>query len=135
MSDKWIEAVERTNRFASGGEEHWKMVAETEMTTLDKLIEKFGVPSFVKIDVEGYEYEVLCGLSQRVSALSFEFTPERLEEAALCMARCAALGMSELAVSYGESFDLSNWSTASQTFAWLEKFDGDNVAYGDVYAR
>ena len=31
----------------------------TEVTTLDRLIEKHGAPHFVKIDVEAYEAEVL----------------------------------------------------------------------------
>ena len=44
------------------------------VTTLDKLIEQYEVPSFIKIDVEGYELEVLKGLTRLVPALSFEFT-------------------------------------------------------------
>lgn len=46
--------------------------AITEMTTLDQLIEKYGLPDFIKIDTEGYEVEVIKGLSQPVPYLSFE---------------------------------------------------------------
>ena len=35
-----------------------------------------GSGTFVKIDVEGFEYEVLKGLSTPVPYLSFEFVPE-----------------------------------------------------------
>ena len=35
-------------------------------TTLDELIAAYGIPAFVKIDVEGMEHEVLAGLSQPV---------------------------------------------------------------------
>ena len=44
------------------------------VTTLDRLIAQHGVPSFIKIDVEGFEDQVLAGLTHPVPALSFEFT-------------------------------------------------------------
>jgi FkbM family methyltransferase len=46
---------------------------QVPVTTLDKMIEEFGRPSFIKIDVEGYETEVLKGLSSAVPYLSFEY--------------------------------------------------------------
>jgi FkbM family methyltransferase len=42
------------------------------VSTLDSLISKYGVPDYVKIDVEGYELTVLNGLSHRVPLISFE---------------------------------------------------------------
>ena len=43
------------------------------VTTLDTEIAKFGTPEFCKIDVEGFEVEVLKGLSSPIKALSIEF--------------------------------------------------------------
>jgi FkbM family methyltransferase len=55
--------------------------ATVSTTTLDALIAEFGRPDFVKIDVEGAEFEVLKGLSQAVPLLSFEANlPDFYEE-------------------------------------------------------
>jgi len=43
-------------------------------TTLDDLIEEFGKPKYIKIDVEGYEDKVLEGLSHKIDLISFEFS-------------------------------------------------------------
>ena len=42
------------------------------MVTLDELITRCGVPAYIKIDVEGFEAEVLRGLSRRIPLVSFE---------------------------------------------------------------
>lgn len=48
---------------------------------IENFIQKFGVPKYIKIDVEGYEYEVIRGLKTPVPLLSFEANlPEFLSE-------------------------------------------------------
>lgn len=63
------------------------------VTTLDQLIAEFGAPDFVKIDVEGFEPEVLRGLSRPVPLLSFEYGTEAggLERLNACLERLASL--------------------------------------------
>lgn len=54
---------------------------DVQTKTLDEMIEKFGRPQYIKIDVEGNEKEVIFGLSKPVNLLSFEnCTPNFLEE-------------------------------------------------------
>jgi FkbM family methyltransferase len=52
----------------------------TEITcktiTIDKLIEEYGVPDLIKIDVEGGEYECISSLTQKVNLLCFEWASE-----------------------------------------------------------
>ena len=57
-----------------------------DATTIDQLIDQFGVPAFIKIDVEGYEETVLRCLTQAVPLLSFEaILPEFREETESCV--------------------------------------------------
>jgi hypothetical protein len=76
------------------------------MTTLDKLIEQFGIPSFIKIDVEGFEYEVIKGLSKPVKALSLEFTPEIIESTYKCINYLQQLGKINLNYSVFKTMSL-----------------------------
>jgi FkbM family methyltransferase len=62
------------------------------MTTLDALIEVYGVPTFCKIDCEGYENAVLSGLSSRVPSISFEFHSADLAAVESCTGRLIQLG-------------------------------------------
>jgi FkbM family methyltransferase len=60
-------------------EEHVATV-EVPVTTLDLLIAQYGTPHYIKIDVEGFELEVLKGLTHKVNCISFEYhTSHRLE--------------------------------------------------------
>ena len=45
-------------------------------TSIDKLIEEYGIPDFIKIDVEGGEYECITSLTQKVKLISFEWASE-----------------------------------------------------------
>jgi len=49
-------------------------VVQKRTITLDSLIRKYGLPKYIKIDVEGYEDKVLSGLSSKIPLLSFEYT-------------------------------------------------------------
>jgi FkbM family methyltransferase len=58
MSPEWISAVQRDASFSQVA---WDKTVTVPVTTLDELIAKYGVPAFCKIDVEGFELEVLRG--------------------------------------------------------------------------
>jgi FkbM family methyltransferase len=70
LSSDWVQAVSRANQRYIG---HWNRKLKVPMITLDSLIERFEMPFYIKIDVEGYEEEALKGLSKCPPLLSFEF--------------------------------------------------------------
>ena len=56
-----------------------------ELTTLDNLLEEFGVPAYCKIDVEGFEEEVLSTLTKPIKYISFEFQKDGIERSFTCI--------------------------------------------------
>lgn len=124
----------------TGGREtnlNWNRRTRVQVTSLDALIRQYGRPAFIKIDVEGYELEVLKGLSSRVPALSFEFTPELLPMAQDCVRRLAGLGMTSFNLSLGESMALLRdpWVDAVEMERILASRPNDPAFLGDIYAR
>jgi FkbM family methyltransferase len=121
---------------APGWEEQvWDRTIRVPMVTLDGLIGRFGMPAFVKIDVEGFEDAVIAGLSKAVPALSFEFTTISREVAQRCVDRIQALGSYEFNVALGESQRLvfEDAADAATLLAYLNDLPHEANS-GDVYA-
>jgi FkbM family methyltransferase len=72
--------------------------------TLDAAIRRFGAPAYCKIDVEGYELQVLEGLTQPISLLSFEFhlTPRDIEKTIACLKHLQSFGPARVNVTSAE---------------------------------
>jgi FkbM family methyltransferase len=112
----------------------WDQQLVVPCTTLDELIQRFGVPAFAKIDVEGFEDCVLAGLTRPLPALSFEFTTIQRDVASRCLDRLASLGPYGFDLALGESQALSfgQWISKDEMAAHIAGLPHEANS-GDVY--
>lgn len=72
LSDKWVESLGNSDENRWGQELKYKEEYVVDVTTLEHLMDEYGVPYFIKIDVEGFELNVIKGMKRLPAFLSFE---------------------------------------------------------------
>ena len=135
LSSDFIARTTKSGRFE---EDSWQERIKVTVSTLDELIRKYGVPKFIKIDTEGYEIEVLKGLSENVPHLSFEYTlPEFEKELIDILAVLNLKGLMEINLSVGEemSFAFEKWMALDEFLVFLQNNKSKLEGWGDIYVR
>jgi hypothetical protein len=104
--------------------------------TLDCLIAHYGVPDYIKLDVEGYEANVLDGLSTQPSLLSFEFHHLYADRASVCLDKPVFCEGSLFNVSdeSGTGFERSKWVSRDE-MKTIVKGIAAQKTYRDIYVR
>jgi FkbM family methyltransferase len=135
LSKNWIEKT-KESRFS---DIDWNHSEKIKISTLDIMIKKHGKPNFIKIDVEGFEYEVLKGLSSPINFLSFEYAvPESFDNTINSVKHLASLSSNYVFnYSTGETFvfEEKQWLSASEMIEKINSKSFLEGSNGDLYAK
>ena len=115
---------------------HWNKQTQVATTTLDTLIQKYGIPDFCKIDIEGQEYEAFKGLNHVLPSISFEFNKRLTNVALNCLSILAKNPDLLYNFSAYESgiFHFHSWQTNQKLQAFIQNPELQ-ILTGDIYVR
>ena len=123
------------SRFAKGSKYlrpksgNWTKAGKVSSITLDTLIEQYGSPDVIKIDVEGYEHQVILGLSKKTGKICFECHEEESEKLNKIIEHLHQIGYNEFGfIGYLEEKD------AFVTLTYSEQGDPYLVEPDDYYS-
>lgn len=131
LREDWIIPHYEYNKWTTHGS------LNVDVITVDQLINQYGEPSFIKIDTEGFEPEVILGMTSAPKALSFEYHgpnyPIVLKDDPSYRAAALINDMAEYEYRCigGET---DEWITPWMNFRGLDEFLRSSN-WGDVYAR
>jgi len=133
LSAKWSKVLNdpSLNRWSKSMKFNQGYLVQT--ITLDSLIDSYGSPHYIKIDVEGYEEQVLLSLSKKVPVLSFEANlPEFTNETLSCIKLLHQLSNKSSFNIINHEFDFF-WPQNRSFFETAEWIERSNLRYFEVF--
>jgi FkbM family methyltransferase len=134
LSTDWVE----NSRFT--GEYRWDNSIIVETLTLSDAITEYGIPDYIKIDTEGYEYEILTNFHELLpeTLIAFEWAEEQKEKISSILKHLNNLGYNNFAYTEGDPVLFENqisWS-AFNDFKLIELLDSSRKAlWGMIYFK
>jgi FkbM family methyltransferase len=119
----------------------WGYPTEVETTTLDNVIDEYGIPDYVKIDVEGYEYEVISSLTKFLpeTLFSFEWAEEMTDKIYLTVEHAYNLGYKTFAYTEEDKVLFDNqidWIEYQDLLNEIETFESERkIRWGMIYFK
>jgi FkbM family methyltransferase len=130
---KWVDDCRFSNEYT------WeKSTEKIETITLDTLVETYN-PDFIKIDVEGYEYEVLQSLTKYAGDIAFEWSEELKDELINSIKYLNKLGYDKFIISLEDDYnfypDKNSYYNLEKIFSIINNnfIDGRKALWGMVY--
>jgi FkbM family methyltransferase len=139
LNRKWADAVANRGRDTYGNRRlRFSQRTTVETTTLEELILRYGRPAFIKIDVEGFELNVIRGLRCPVPCLSFdvylpEFRPEGLECVKL-LETLSSDGKFNYTAGCQNGFALERWLDATEFLEVLQWYPKSIEVFWKIFA-
>jgi FkbM family methyltransferase len=130
LNQKWVDTL-RTDDARFGHTLGFESTRTVETTTVEELIDAYGMPFFIKIDVEGHEPAVLRGLKRPVPYISLEVNlPEFLAEGLECvdlLHGLAANGQFNYATDLKAGLVLPTWQTYQEFRRTFEQVRDESI--------
>lgn len=118
---------------------NWDNKMTVETSTLDEQISEYGRPKYIKIDVEGFEYNVLKGLTSPVEYISIEFTPELYHNSEKCLDYLWDLSNGKCLFNYvyreNDHYLFEEWQDINNIKEYLSNVKDFMYEFGDIYIR
>jgi len=110
---------------------------QVETTTLDALINIYGIPKFIKVDVEGHEDTALKGLSTPVNGLNMEFHQDWIPREAIAHVDSLAEYEWNYCLNNAGQFVAPFWMDSKMLLEWMvpRLTKEGPLSWGDLYAR
>jgi len=112
---------------------------KVKIRTIEYLIQKYGMPVFCKIDVEGFEPQVFSGLKSKIPMLNFEFHSNDPVLAKKCVEKLTQIGFTEFNFTEEENtfFTESEWLNPNELWSKIRALSEkkEAILWGDIYAR
>jgi len=130
MSEKF-----QTGRFKTQGYV-WYEPIDVQVKTVGDMINLYGVPDYMKIDVEGFEYSVLLGLKDNFpKVISVEYSEEFSDEYEKILIFLESKGYTKFTVSLGESGEFQLiWGSRQDLLNYFSCIHTGQYSWGDIYA-
>jgi FkbM family methyltransferase len=129
VSQQWLE---KTKEMPSLSSVKWLNSIDVRVTTLDVLAQLYGIPRFLKIDVEGFEEQVLAGMSFLPDVVSFEFHTSTIDVVARCLERLKDYNFNMIS-GWKLQFVYPDWVSSAEIYDRVASHSGEKD-FGDIFA-
>lgn len=132
LNKDWL--TSSSSRFESYKDSIEEMTVST--ISIDRLIDIYGLPDLIKIDVEGAEHIVVKALTKKVPVLCFEWASEWILQNEEVINYLVSIGFSKFTVQYEDSYKYrpDSYPLTSQQAVEVLKQTTPKLEWGMVWA-